>query len=148
MKQLKIILNNEHPLTRFHLLQLWIIDLFTKTLNNTSDGLNSLICEVCEPKESETIEETFTKITKLKSYIMDYNNKLKQTEKQIKHIQTYQNIINHLLEDNITEENKTIKHLPDDNKINHLIQINEKLINNIDKLSINDLKQIINQPNQ
>ena len=140
-KQLKTILKNENPLLRFHLLQLWVIDIFTKSLSDTSEGLNNLIFSVCEPKTSESIEETFNKITKLKGYIAEYNNKLKQTDEQLKHIKTYQKIIKSLLNDNeIKPDNENDKNA---DIIAHIIDTNERLINAIDKLSINDLKQII-----
>lgn len=153
-KQLKAILKNENPLLRFHLLQLWVIDIFTKSLSDTSEGLNNLIFSVCEPKTSESIEETFNKITKLKGYITEYNNKLKQTNEQLKHIKTYQKIIKSLLNEapkDPTEGLNTVKAQAQENTINnnnadiiaHIIDTNERLINAIDKLSINDLKQII-----
>lgn len=140
-KQLKVILKNENPLLRFHLLQLWVIDIFTKSLSDTSEGLNNLIFSVCEPKTSESIEDTFNKITKLKGYITEYNNKLKQTDEQLKHIKTYQKIIKSLL----NEDPKDPAQETDTNNdiIAHIIDTNEHLINAIDKLSINDLKQII-----
>ena len=141
-KQLKIILNNENPLVRFHLLQLWVIDVYTKSLSNSSEGLNSLICEVCAPKNSDTIEDTFNKITKLKTYIVDYNNKLKATNEELNHVKTYQKIIKHLL--NKDEQDNT-EGAESDNGITQIIETNEKLINAIDKLSINELKQIITQ---
>lgn len=141
-KQLKAILKNENPLLRFHLLQLWVIDIFTKSLSDTSEGLNNLIFSVCEPKTSESIEETFNKITKLKGYITEYNNKLKQTNEQLKHIKTYQKIIKSLLNENTINDNNANN---DNNAdiIAHIIDTNERLINAIDKLSINDLKQIM-----
>ena len=141
-KQLKTILKNENPLLRFHLLQLWVIDIFTKSLSDTSEGLNNLILSVCEPKTSESIEDTFNKITKLKGYIAEYNNKLKQTDEQMKHIKTYQKIIKNLLNDNEFKPDKESE--SNDDIIAHIIDTNERLINAIDKLSINDLKQIIN----
>lgn len=143
-KQLKVILKNENPLLRFHLLQLWVIDVFTKSLSDTSEGLNNLILSVCEPKTSESIEETFNKITKLKGYITDYNNKLKQTDEQLEHVKTYQKIIKNLL--NETSIDSSQEHEINNTKsdtIKHIIDTNEHLINSIDKLSINDLKQII-----
>ena len=141
-KQLKVILKNENPLLRFHLLQLWVIDIFTKSLSDTSEGLNNLIFSVCEPKTSESIEDTFNKITKLKGYITEYNNKLKQTDEQLKHIKTYQKIIKSLL--NETPKDPTQETDTNNNDIiAHIIDTNERLINAIDKLSINDLKQII-----
>lgn len=139
-KQLKTILKNENPVLRFHLLQLWMIDVFTKSLSDTSEGLNNLIFSICEPKTSESIDETFNKINKLKGYIIDYNNKLKQTSEQLKHVKTYQKIINSLLNDNEIKPNETDKN---EETITHIIDTNEHLIDAIDKLSINDLRRII-----
>jgi hypothetical protein len=140
-KQLKTILKNENPVLRFHLLQLWMIDVFTKSLSDTSEGLNNLIFSICEPKTSESIDETFNKITKLKGYIIDYNNKLKQTSEQLKHVKTYQKIINSLLNDNeIKPNNENDKN---EETIAHIIDTNEHLIDAINKLSIDDLKRIM-----
>lgn len=140
-KQLKTILKNENPVLRFHLLQLWMIDVFTKSLSDTSEGLNNLIFSICEPKTSESIDETFNKITKLKGYIIDYNNKLKQTSEQLKHVKTYQKIINSLLNDNeIKTNNENDKN---EETIAHIIDTNEHLIDAINKLSIDDLKRIM-----
>lgn len=141
-KQLKVILKNENPLLRFHLLQLWVIDIFTKSLSDTSEGLNNLILSVCEPKVSESIEDTFNKITKLKGFITEYNNKLKQTNEQLKHIKTYQKIIKSLLNET-PKDSAQVQETGNADVIAHIIDTNERLINAIDKLSINDLKQII-----
>lgn len=149
-KQLKTILKNENPLLRFHLLQLWVIDIFTKSLSDTSESLNNLIFSVCEPKTSESIEDTFNKITKLKGYIAEYNNKLKLTNEQLQHIKTYQKIIKSLLNEAPTDPAHAHNEIKPDNEndknadiIAHIIDTNERLINAIDKLSINDLKQIM-----
>lgn len=140
-KQLKTILKNENPVLRFHLLQLWMIDVFTKSLSDTSEGLNNLIFSICEPKTSESIDETFNKITKLKGYIIDYNNKLKQTSEQLKHVKTYQKIINSLLNDNEIKPND--ENDKNEETIAHIIDTNEHLIDAINKLSIDDLKRIM-----
>lgn len=135
MKTVNNILKNPNILTRFRLLQLYAVDIFTKSLNNNEPTLSKLINETMLGTDTEEVDESpehmLGTLFELKKEYEDYNRKLNKISKIINLQNRYAKILKGI--------DDSIEIAP--NNIDELIDKNNKLIDGISKLSINSFDE-------
>ena len=129
---LKKILSNDDVLTRFRLLQLWTVDIFTNSLKDNEPSLSKLINETMLNTEDidETPEHMLNVLIELKKEYEEYNKKLEKINKLIIIQNKYAEVLSRI-DDSIINNNANV----DD-----IIMRNKKLINGINELNINSFQ--------
>lgn len=135
MKGLKTILNNEDILTRFRLLQLWCIDVFTNSLKNNEPTLSKLINETMINADAidDSPEHMLSVLIELKKEIEAYNTRLERINKIIEVQNRYAKILKSV--DETIIDNST--------NMDDIISRNKKLIDGINSLNINSISELI-----
>ena len=145
-KTLNQILNKPDILTRFKLLQLWMLDVFAQSLNspNTQTIDMKAIIETLMAEninEASDVETIYAALNNVKKNIQDINNKLKQTCEQIEHQRFISNILQQILEDEGIETNDDYaKHVEE---LEKLIKINEQRIDRLQNMSQAQIQVLI-----
>ena len=144
-KTLNQILSKDDVLIRFKLLQLWMLDIFTQSLNSSHETVD--IKAIIETLMAENInsssdaETIYTALNNVKKNIQDINNKLKQTRDQIKHQHFISNILRKILsEEGIETEDGFIKH---EEVLEKLIKINDERIQHLQDMSQAQIQSFI-----
>ena len=130
MKSIKTILSNKDVLQRFHLLQLYCIDVFTKSLNNDEPTLSNLIntTMLTSPDElSDSPEDIMNTLIALKKELENYNTKLMKINKLINIQAKYAAVLK-----SIDDSYQLIS-----NPVQPIIEHNNLIINGINNLNIN-----------
>ena len=130
MKSIKTILSNKDVLQRFHLLQLYCIDVFTKSLNNDEPTLSNLIntTMLTSPDElSDSPEDIMNTLITLKKELENYNTKLMKINKLINIQAKYAAVLK-----SIDDSYQLIS-----NPVQPIIEHNNLIINGINNLNIN-----------
>lgn len=132
MKGLKSILNNDDVLVRFRLLQLWTVDIFTKSLKDNEPNLSKLINETMLNTEdvNDSPEHMLNTLIELKKDYELFNQKLEKISKVIDIQNKYAEVLKHIDE---SIELGT-------NNIREIIEKNNKMINGINELNLNSFK--------
>lgn len=132
MKSIKTILNNKDVLQRFHLLQLYCIDVFTKSLSENEPTLSNLIntTMLASPDElSDSPEDIMNTLISLKKELETYNTKLMKINKLI-NIQAKYAAVLKSIDD---------AYQPIPNPVQPIIEHNQNIINGINSLTLNDI---------
>lgn len=131
MKGLKTILNNDDVLVRFRLLQLWMIDTFTKTLKDNEPNLSKLISEtMINDNIDDSPEHMLNTLIELKKDYEEYNKKLLKVSALVNLQNKYAKVLKSI------DENIELGK----NDVEEIIEKNNKLINGINELNINSFK--------
>lgn len=132
MKGLKSILNNDDVLVRFRLLQLWTVDIFTKSLKDNEPNLSKLINETMLNTEdvNDSPEHMLNTLIELKKDYELFNQKLEKISKVIDIQNKYAEVLKHIDE---SIELGT-------NNVRDIIEKNNKMINGINELNLNSFK--------
>lgn len=132
MKGLKSILNNDDVLVRFRLLQLWTVDIFTKSLKDNEPNLSKLINETMLNTEdvNDSPEHMLNTLIELKKDYELFNQKLEKISKVIDIQNKYAEVLKHIDE---SIELGT-------NNVREIIEKNNKMINGINELNLNSFK--------
>ena len=132
MKGLKSILNNDDVLVRFRLLQLWAVDIFTKSLKDNEPNLSKLINETMLNTEdvNDSPEHMLNTLIELKKDYELFNQKLEKISKVIDIQNKYAEVLKHIDE---SIELGT-------NNVREIIEKNNKMINGINELNLNSFK--------
>lgn len=134
-RNLKTILSNNDVLVRLRLLQLWCVDIFTESLKQNDVDFNTFINESMLKHDSpeQTPEHILTVMFDLKQSLIAYNDKLISCKKIIDIQNKYAKILHDI------DESVPLGKMSEDD-INSLISRNEKLINGINNLTINNVQ--------
>ena len=135
MKSIKTILSNKDVLQRFHLLQLYCIDVFTKSLNNDEPTLSNLIntTMLTSPDElSDSPEDIMNTLIALKKELENYNTKLMKINKLINIQAKYAAVLK-----SIDDSYQLIS-----NPVQPIIEHNNLIINGINNLNINMIQNV------
>ena len=86
MKTVNTILKNPNLLARFRLLQLYTVDIFTKSLQQNEPSITALINETMlnDEEADESSEHVLNTLIQLKRELELYNSKLTKINKVIK----------------------------------------------------------------
>ena len=145
-KTLNQILNKDDILTRFRLLQLWMLDIFSQSLNSPNSQtvdmkaiIDTLMAE--NINEASDVETIYAALNNVKKNIQDINNKLKQTCDQIKHQRFISNILQQILkEEGIETNDGYAKHVEE---LEKLIKTNEERIQHLQDMSQAQIQALI-----
>ena len=145
-KTLNQILNKDDILTRFRLLQLWMLDIFSQSLNSPNSQtidmkaiIDTLMAE--NINEASDVETIYAALNNVKKNIQDINNKLKQTCDQIKHQRFISNILQQILkEEGIEANDGYAKHVEE---LEKLIKTNEERIQHLQDMSQAQIQALI-----
>ena len=145
-KTLNQILNKDDILTRFRLLQLWMLDVFSQSLNSPNSQtvdmkaiIDTLMAE--NINEASDVETIYAALNNVKKNIQDINNKLKQTCDQIKHQRFISNILQQILkEEGIETNDGYAKHVEE---LEKLIKTNEERIQHLQDMSQAQIQALI-----
>lgn len=132
MKGLKSILNNDDVLVRFRLLQLWTVDVFTKSLKDNEPNLSKLINETMLNTEDvdDSPEHMLNTLIELKKDYELFNQKLEKISKVIDIQNKYAEVLKHI-DDSIELGS---------NDIRTVIERNNRMIDGINELNLNSFK--------
>lgn len=146
-KTLNQILNKDDVLTRFRLLQLWMLDVFSQSLNfpnsQTVDMkaiIDTLMAE--NINEASDVETIYAALNNVKKNIQDINNKLKQTCDQIRHQRFISNILQKILKEEGIETNDGYDKYVEE--LEKLIKINDERIQHLQDMSQAQIQALIN----
>ena len=145
-KTLNQILNKDDVLTRFRLLQLWMLDIFSQSLNSSTSQtvdmkaiIDTLMAE--NINEASDVETIYAALNNVKKSIQDINNKLKQTRDQIKHQRFISSILQQILkEEGIETNDGYAKHVEE---LEKLIKTNEERIQHLQDMSQAQIQALI-----
>lgn len=134
LKNLKTILTNKDIIQRFKLCQLWAVDAFVDSLDVAinHDHIIDLYVQSVN-NDNITPENLLTSLNNIRVDIINENEILKRTLKQIETLSRIDQLIDN------TEESKT-NYGGDINKLNNIIQTNEKRIENLGKINVSQLE--------
>ena len=136
MKTINTILKNPNILARFRLLQLYIVDVFTKSLQANEPSISTLINETMLNDEEidDSSEHILNTLIQLKHELEIYNQKLTKINKIIKLQEKYAKILRTI--DNSIELSSNHE------SVDNIITKNNKLIEGINNLNISQLNSI------
>ena len=145
-KTLNQILNKDDILTRFRLLQLWMLDIFSQSLNSPNSQsidmkaiIDTLMAE--NINEASDVETIYAALNNVKKNIQDINNKLKQTCDQIKHQRFISSILQQILKEEGIETNDGYdKHVEE---LEKMIKTNEERIQHLQDMSQAQIQALI-----
>ena len=134
MKTINTILKNPNLLARFRLLQLYTVDIFTKSLQPNEPSLTTLINETMlnDEEADDSSEHVLNTLIQLKRELELYNSKLTKINKVIKLQEKYAKILK-TIDDSIEIGS---------NNVDDIIAKNNKLIEGINNLNISKLNEI------
>lgn len=134
MKTVNTILKNPNLLARFRLLQLYTVDIFTKSLQQNEPSITALINETMlnDEEADESSEHVLNTLIQLKRELELYNSKLTKINKVIKLQEKYAKILK-TIDDSIEIGS---------NNVDDIIAKNNKLIEGINNLNISKLNEI------
>ena len=134
MKTINTILKNPNLLARFRLLQLYTVDIFTKSLQANEPSIATLINETMlnDEEADESSEHVLNTLIQLKRELEAYNTKLTKINKVIKLQEKYAKILK-TIDDSIEIGS---------NNVDDIISKNNKLIEGINNLNISKLNEI------
>ena len=134
MKTVNTILKNHNLLARFRLLQLYTVDIFTKSLQQNEPSITALINETMlnDEEADDSSEHVLNTLIQLKRELELYNSKLNKINKVIKLQEKYAKILK-TIDDSIEIGS---------NKVDDIIDKNNKLIEGINNLNISRLNEI------
>lgn len=138
VKSLNQILNTDDVITRFRLLQLWIIDLFTQSLESINAKQIVDLLTTSELSASTPAESIYSALNTCKRNIIDINDKLKTLHQQLQH----QQFINSLL-CRIFDEQKEDKYADELSKLQSLIDKNQQRIEKLQQLSESKINEMM-----
>ena len=134
MKTVNTILKNPNLLARFRLLQLYTVDIFTKSLQQNEPSITALINETMlnDEEADDSSEHVLNTLIQLKCELELYNSKLNKINKVIKLQEKYAKILK-TIDDSIEIGS---------NNVDDIIAKNNKLIEGINNLNISKLNEI------
>lgn len=143
IKTLNQIMKKDDILTRFRLLQLWTIDIFTQSCGKSGIDVKQMIEALTtdELDESSQVEAIYANLNTVKKNMIDINAKLKQVLQHIKHQVFIDSLLMKILNEQEGEEkngNLSAKL----EELEKVININEQRIQRLSEMSeakINEL---------
>ena len=130
VKTLNQILNTDDVITRFRLLQLWTIDLYTQSLGSVNAKQIVDVLTTSELSETSPAESIYSTLNTCKRNIVEINEKLKTLHEQLKH----QQFVNSLL-CRVFDEEEEDKYADELLKLQQIIDKNQQRIEKIQDLS-------------
>ena len=148
IKTLNQIMNKDDVLTRFRLLQLWTIDVFTQSCNKSGIDVQKLIEALTTENvdESTQIESIYSHLNNVKKSLNDINWKLKQVRQHVKHQAFIDMLLMKILNEQDSEDNSEsisgnfIDRL---NELEEVIDINNRRIDRLSEMSEATITEIV-----
>ena len=128
IRTLNQILHKDDLLTRYHLLQLWTIDIFTQSVPTTD--VHQLVEVLSTDLTTSTAEAIYSSMNTLKKSIIDINDKLKTIQRHIEQQQFLNNLLSRILDIGDDDSNKA-----EHKDLSELIKLNEQRIQRLNELS-------------
>lgn len=149
IKTLNQIMKKDDILTRFRLLQLWTIDIFTQSCGKSGIDVKQMIEALTtdELDESSQVEAIYANLNTVKKNMMEINAKLKQVLQHIKH----QVFIDSLLMKILNEQEGENDNSNISTKLGELekvININEQRIQRLSEMSEAKINELLKSSNQ
>lgn len=149
IKTLNQIMKKADILTRFRLLQLWTIDIFTQSCGKSGIDVKQMIEALTtdELDESSHVEAIYANLNTVKKNMMEINAKLKQVLQHIKH----QVFIDSLLMKILNEqegENDNSNLSTKLGELEKVININEQRIQRLSEMSEAKINELLKSSNQ
>lgn len=152
IKTLNQIMKKDDILTRFRLLQLWTIDVFTQSCGKSGIDVKQMIETLTtdELDESTQVEAIYANLNTVKKNMIDINTKLNQILQHVKH----QAFIDSLLMKILNEQDENDNDKSDSNnltakaeELEKVIKINDQRIQRLNEMSeakINEIMKSVN----
>lgn len=158
IRTLNQIMKKDDILTRFRLLQLWTIDVFTQSCGKSGVDVKQMIEALTtdELDESSQVEAIYANLNIVKKNMIDINIKLNQVLQHVKHQVFIDSLLMKILNEQDDNSNSNNSNSNNSNsslttkleELEKVIKINEQRIQKLSEMSeakINELLKSINQ---
>lgn len=157
IKTLNQIMKKDDILTRFRLLQLWTIDIFTQSCGKSGIDVKQMIEALTtdELDESSQVEAIYANLNTVKKNMMEINAKLKQVLQHIKHQVFIDSLLMKILNEQEGENDRTQDAQHGNSNIStklgeleKVIDINEQRIQRLSEMSEAKINELLKSSNQ
>lgn len=157
IKTLNQIMKKDDILTRFRLLQLWTIDIFTQSCGKSGIDVKQMIETLTtdELDESTQVEAIYANLNTVKKSMIDINTKLNQLLQHVKHQAFIDSLLMKILneQDEETNDNNDKSNNSNSNltakveELEKIIKINDQRIQRLNEMSEAKINEIIKSSN-
>lgn len=148
IKTLNQIMKKDDILTRFRLLQLWTIDVFTQSCGKSGIDVKQMIETLTtdELDESTQVEAIYANLNTVKKNMIDINIKLNQILQHVKHQAFIDSLLMKILneQDEDTNDNNLTAKVEELEKV---IKINDQRIQRLNEMSEAKINEIMKSSN-
>lgn len=151
IKTLNQIMKKDDILTRFRLLQLWMIDVFTQSCGKSGIDVKQMIETLTtdELDESTQVEALYANLNTVKKNMIDINTKLNQILQHVKHQAFIDSLLMKILneqdEDDKNNNNSSLSAKVDE--LEKVIKINDQRIQRLNEMSEAKINEIMKSSN-
>ena len=148
IKTLNQIMKKDDILTRFRLLQLWTIDIFTQSCGKSGVDVKQMIEALTtdELDESSQVEAIYANLNTVKKNMMDINAKLKQVLQHFKHQVFIDSLLMRILNEQDGENSNNLSAKLEE--LEKVIDINEQRIQRLSEMSEAKINELLKSTNQ
>lgn len=150
IKTLNQIMKKDDILTRFRLLQLWTIDIFTQSCGKSGIDVKQMIEALTtdELDESTQVEAIYANLNTVKKNMIDINTKLNQILQHVKHQAFIDSLLMKILNEQDEDDNKGNNNLTAKvEELEKIIKINDQRIQRLNEMSEAKINEIIKSSN-
>lgn len=154
IKTLNQIMKKDDILTRFRLLQLWTIDIFTQSCGKSGIDVKQMIETLTtdELDESTQVEAIYANLNTVKKSMIDINTKLNQILQHVKHQAFIDSLLMKILneqdeDDSNNKSNNNSNLTAKAEELEKIIKINDQRIQRLNEMSEAKINEIIKSSN-
>lgn len=149
IKTLNQIMKKDDILTRFRLLQLWTIDVFTQSCGKSGIDVKQMIETLTtdELDESTQVEAIYANLNTVKKSMIDINTKLNQLLQHVKHQAFIDSLLMKILNEQDEETNDNNNLTAKAEELEKIIKINDQRIQRLNEMSEAKINEIIKSSN-
>lgn len=153
IKTLNQIMKKDDILTRFRLLQLWTIDVFTQSCGKSGIDVKQMIETLTtdELDESTQVEAIYANLNTVKKNMIDINTKLNQVLQHVKHQAFIDSLLMKILneqdEDDSNNKSNSNNLTAKAEELEKVIKINDQRIQRLNEMSEAKINEIMKSSN-
>lgn len=147
IKTLNQIMKKDDILTRFRLLQLWTIDIFTQSCGKSGIDVKQMIETLTtdELDESTQVEAIYANLNTVKKNMIDINIKLNQILQHVKHQAFIDSLLMKILNEQDEDDNNNLTAKVEE--LEKVIKINDQRIQRLNEMSEAKINEIMKSSN-
>lgn len=149
IKTLNQIMKKDDILTRFRLLQLWVIDIFTQSCGKSGIDVKQMIETLTtdELDESTQVEAIYANLNTVKKSMIDINTKLNQILQHVKHQAFIDSLLMKILNEQDENDNSNSNLTAKVEDLEKVIKINDQRIQRLNEMSEAKINEIMRSSN-